>query len=163
MRSRGLATWFAVDSLVHVSPKVLRLAELLGLDVDTTVGKLTRLWAWAKLAQSETGELGRLPDAELAAIMRWKKKPETLVNALLLAGLLDRTADGGLCIHGWYELNGKSAEKARKERERKRKIPLDTITKTKTETETKTITLKEPRGESAEPSRRDSSWMNQYD
>ena len=157
MRSRGLATWFAMDSLVHVSPKVLRLSELLGLDVDTTVGKLARLWAWAKLAQNETGELGPLPDEELAGIMRWKKKPAALTEALLASGILERTTGGALCIHGWYELNGKSAEIARKERERIRKIPLDTYTKTETETNT----LKEPRGES--PPKRDSSWMKDYD
>ena len=139
MKSRGITTWFAMDSMVHVSPKVLVLAERLGLDVDTTVGKLARLWAWAKLAQNETGVIGRLPDSELAGIMRWKKKPETVTNALLESGLLERTANGELCIHGWYEVNGKSAEKARKDRERKRRIPLDTNTETETTTKTNTL------------------------
>lgn len=119
MKSRGYTTWFAVDSLIHTSPKVLDLAERLGLDIDTTVGKLTRLWAWAKMAQNEDGNIGKLPDDELAGIMRWKKKPSVLMSAMLGAGLLERSDAGDLFIHGWYEVNGKSAEKARKDRERK--------------------------------------------
>ena len=158
MRSRGLTTWFAVDCLVHVSPKVLRFAELLRLDVDTAVGKLTRLWAWAKLAQSEDGALGPLPDAELAGIMRWKKKPDDLVNALILSGLLDTSADGALYIHGWYEVNGKSAEKARRERERKRGASRDTNTETKTETKTAFSPTRTRKAEQP----RDGSWMKDY-
>lgn len=128
MRSRGVTTWFAMDSLVHVSPKVIALSQALGLDVDTTVGKLARLWAWAKLAQNETGMLGQLPDQELAGIMRWRKKPETLRAALVEAGLLERSPDGALRIHGWYAVNGRSAEKARHDRERKRGTSGDTTT-----------------------------------
>lgn len=158
MRSRGLTTWFAMDSLVHVSPKVLRLAELLDMDVDTAVGKLARLWAWAKLAQSETGALGLLPDEELAGIMRWKKKPDRLVNALILSGLLDTTPDGALSIHGWYEVNGKSAEKARKDRERKRGTSRDTETDTDTKTNT---TFSHSRAREAER-RRDDAWMDEF-
>jgi len=141
MKSRGLTTWFAVDTLVHVSPKVLFFAEDLKLDVDTAVGKLTRLWAWAKLAQNESGVIGALPDAEIAGIMRWRKKPDVLVNALIHSGLLETTDDGGLCIHGWYEANGKSAEKARRDRERKRGTSRDTETETRTNTKTETETF----------------------
>lgn len=108
-----------MDSLIHTSPKVLDLSVRLNLDIDTTVGKLARLWAWAKMAQSEDGKIGKLPDDELAGIMRWKRKPSLLMDAMLESKLLDRDAGGDLYIHGWYEVNGKSAEKARKDRERK--------------------------------------------
>ncbi|MBR3561348.1 MAG: hypothetical protein IKN81_07470 [Oscillospiraceae bacterium] len=157
MKSRGLTTWFAVDCLVHVSPKVMLFAGLLGVDVDTAVGKLTRLWAWAKMAQNESGVLGPLPDAELAGIMRWKKKPEILVDALIHSELMETTDEGALRIHGWYEANGKSAEKARKERERKRGTSRDTETNTKT----KTAFSYRRRREAEAP--RDDSWMNDYD
>ncbi len=160
MKSRGITTWFAMDSMIHVSPKVLHLAELLHLDVDTTVGKLARLWAWAKLAQNERGELGRLPDEELAGIMRWKKKPELLTRALLEAGLLERGAEGGLIIHGWYEVNGKSAEKARHDRERKRAVSRDTNTDTNTKTKTDTA-FSSCRARKAEPKDRN-AWMADY-
>lgn len=154
MKMRGLTTWFAVDSMIHLNPQVLDLSTRLGLDVDTTVGKLARLWSWAKLAQVETGELGMLPDTELAAILRWKKKPALLTEALLASGVLVRHEDGVLCLTDWYEINGKSAEKARKNRERKRRFSVDTVTKTKTKTktETETLTAKEASTEKSEPS-----------
>ena len=158
MKSRGLTTWFAMDSLVHMSPKVLFFSEYLKLDVDTAVGKLARLWAWAKLSASETGELGPLPDEELAGIMRWKKKPDMLVNALILSRLIDLEEGGVMFIHGWYEANGKSAEKARKDRERKRGTSRDT----KTNTKTKTVFSPSTRTREAETPR-DYSWMSDYD
>lgn len=159
MKSRGMTTWFAMDSLVHMSPKVLLFAEYLKLDVDTAVGKLARPWGWAKLSASETGELGPLPDEELAGIMRWKKKPDMLVKALFLSGLIDMEEGGVMFIHGWYEANGKSAEKARKDRERKRGGSRDT--ETKTNTKTKTVFSPSRAREAETP--RDDSWMNDYD
>ena len=159
MKSRGMTTWFAMDALVHMSPKVLLFAEYLKLDVDTAVGKLARLWGWAKLSASETGELGPLPDEELAGIMRWKKKPDMLVKALFLSGLIDMEEGGVMFIHGWYEANGKSAEKARKDRERKRGGSRDT--ETKTNTKTKTVFSPSRAREAETP--RDYSWMNDYD
>ena len=111
--------WVAVDCNAHTNPKIIKLADLLNLDIDATVGKLTRLWAWAKLADNENGYIGALPATEFAGIMRWNKKPQTLLNALIESGLIDGNSDGGYTLHDWYELNGKSAEKARKDRERK--------------------------------------------
>ena len=110
MKARGMTTWFAMDSMIHLSPQVLDLAARLGLDVDTTVGKLARV---------ESGDLGQIPDRELAAVLRWKKKPSELTEALLAAGVMTRTEDGSLFLPDWYETNGKSTEKARKDRERK--------------------------------------------
>ena len=95
------------------------LAERLKLDVDTAVGKLCRLWAWAKLLDIEDGNIGRLPAQEIADIMRWRKSAKTLVEAMLELRFLEQSEDGAYWIHGWYELNGKSTEKARKDRERK--------------------------------------------
>lgn len=111
-------TWFAADCCIHTNPKVLELAEHLKLDVDTLVGKLCRLWAWAKLCGNESGHIGKLPDQEIADIMRWRKSPRILVQALVDLGFLDEDATGKT-IHGWYELNGKNTEKQRHDRERK--------------------------------------------
>ena len=119
MKARGMTTWFAMDSMIHLSPQVLDLAARLGRAVDTTVGELARLWSWAKLARVESGDLGQIPDRELAAVLRWKKKPSELTEALLAAGVMTRTEDGSLFLPDWYETNGKSTEKARKDRERK--------------------------------------------
>lgn len=112
--------WVAVDCCCHTNPKVMALAELLRLDIDSTVGKLCRLWSWAKLAENEDGRIGSLPASELAAIMRWPKKPQALLDALLELNFLEQDPAGGLVLHDWYELNGKSTEKARMDRDRKR-------------------------------------------
>ncbi|MEG2383482.1 MAG: DnaD domain protein [Oscillospiraceae bacterium] len=110
--------WFAVDCNVYTHPKVLDLAQLLSIDVDTLVGKLGRLWSWAMLSGSETGEMPHMPEQEIADIMRYKKPAKKLVAAMLQCGLIDITGET-LYIHDWTELNGGFAEKKRKERERK--------------------------------------------
>lgn len=111
-------TWFALDCNIYTNPKVCQLSLKLHLDIDSTVGKLGRLWSWAKLAGNEYGYIGRLPSSEIAGIMRWTKKPDTLVDALVECRFLTRDEDGGLSLHDWYEFNGKSTEKSRKDRER---------------------------------------------
>lgn len=114
-----MVTWFGMDCNIFTNPKVLDFAGMLKLDVDTAVGKLGRLYGWAALSGNETGNISHLPAEEIAAIMRWKKKAETLVAALLRSGLLDELEDGGLGIHDWDELNGNFLQKKRKDRERK--------------------------------------------
>lgn len=112
-------TWFAMDCNVHTNPKTMRLADTLKLDVDTTIGKLSRLWAWAKSTGNETGNIGFLPDQEIADLMRWKKNPALLIKALEECGFLD-AVDGGKVLHGWGELNGDLCAKKRKDNERKK-------------------------------------------
>lgn len=119
MKSRGALTWFAVDCCIHTSQKVVQLSDDLKLDIDTVVGKITRLWAWAKTTGNENGFIGKLPDDEIAGIMRWKKKPCELISALVDNGFIDVDDGGNRWLHGWYEMNGKATEKSRNERERK--------------------------------------------
>lgn len=122
--ARSDKRWFAVDVNIHTNTKVIALADALGLDVDTAVGKLTRLYAWAEANLNETGEITGLPPREIADIMRWKKKPSILFEALMQCGFIVEFIEEGKSerqtwIAGWYEMNGKSIEKARKDRERK--------------------------------------------
>lgn len=117
---RGVITWFGMDCNIFTNPKVLRFAESVKLDVDAAVGKLGRLYGWAAQCGNETGDISHLPTGELAAIMRWRKKPSVLLDALLESGLLDRAADGRISIHHWDELNGNYMRKKRLDRERKR-------------------------------------------
>ena len=119
MKSRGALTWFSLDCCIHSSPKIVELSAQLGLDLDTTVGKLCRLYAWAKTAGNIDGFIGRLPADEIAGIMRWKQKPEKLIKTMTECGLLDESEDG-YTIHGWYEANGKSTEKSINDAMRKR-------------------------------------------
>lgn len=110
--------WIALDCNIHTNPKTLELSAVLCLDVDTTVGKLTRLWSWAAQSGNETGDITHLPSEEIAAIMRWKKKPEVLMMALVVHGFIDVTEEKRF-LHDWTELNGKMMAKKRFDRERK--------------------------------------------
>lgn len=113
-------TWFAIDCNLYTHPKMTRLSAALKTDVDTLVGKLGRLWAWAKLSGNEDGNIGQLPDQEIADIMRWKKKAGTLVSALVDCGFLE-VSETGKFLHGWAELNGEFTKKKRRDNERKKK------------------------------------------
>lgn len=110
--------WIALDCNIYTNPKTLALAEVLNLEVDTIVGKLGRLWSWAKQSGNESGDISYLPDEEIAAIMRWKKKPEILVCSLFSMGFIDITEEGRF-LHDWTELNGNLMSKMRYDRERK--------------------------------------------
>ena len=111
--------WFAMSCTIHTDPKVLALSADLKLDPDTVVGKLGRLYAWAMLAGNETGEISHLPASEIADIMRWKKKPETLLRALVDNCLIDEV-EGRKFLHSWGKYNGAQIAKRRRDTERKR-------------------------------------------
>lgn len=119
MKSRGALTWFSLDCCIHTSPKIVKLSDALGLDLDTTVGKLCRLYAWAKSSGNVNGFIGMIPADEIAGIMRYKGKAKKLVDALLDSGLMD-SSEAGMTIHGWYEANGKSTEKSARDSARHR-------------------------------------------
>jgi hypothetical protein len=104
--------------MVHTNPKILNLSTLLKTDVDTIVGKIERIWAWAKIDGNESGEITHIPPAELARIANWNKKATVFMAALIECGFIDNI-DGRLFIHEWYKINGKLIEKQRKDRERK--------------------------------------------
>ena len=111
-------TWFAIDCNLYTHPKMLKLSAALKTDVDTLVGKLGRLWAWAKLSGNEDGDISALPAQEIADIMRWKKSAPALLAALADCGFLDAEETGNF-LHGWAELNGNMTAKKRKDSERK--------------------------------------------
>lgn len=111
-------TWFAIDCNLYTHPKMIKLSLCLKTDIDTLVGKLGRLWAWAKLSGNEDGNIGQLPSQEIADIMRWKKNAGALVDALAECGFLD-VGEDGIFLHGWAELNGDMTARKRRDRERK--------------------------------------------
>ena len=115
-----MISWFGMDCNIFTNPKVIGFAARAKLDIDAAVGKLGRLYGWAAQCGNETGDISHLPGDEVAAIMRWKKKPDDLIAALVLSGLLDRSPEGGLSIHDWDELNGNFMKKKRQDRERKK-------------------------------------------
>jgi len=96
--------WVQVYSNLPHHPKIARLADELGLSsasvgMDTmAVGIVVSLWAWA-IQNAYTGDLTGITDRVIAEACRWKKKPETLVKALMAAGWIDADRH----IHDWEE------------------------------------------------------------
>ena len=93
--------WIELHDTLPDHPKVIDLSHALGLDKDAVVGKLVRLWTWA-LNNRETGIFAERDASTIAEIMRYKGKPERLIEAMKEAHLLDES-DGNLVIHDWDE------------------------------------------------------------
>ncbi len=82
--------------------KMHALAEALKLPLYGAVGIMEMLWHFAG-QQTPEGDLGRVPDRQIAAAVDWNKKPEALVTALVAVGWLDRNEKYRLIIHDWAE------------------------------------------------------------
>ncbi len=124
--------WVQVYSNLPHHPKIARLADELGLSSDSVgmdtmaVGIVVSLWAWA-IQNAYTGDLTDITDRVIAEACRWKKKPETLVKALMAAGWIDADRH----IHDWEEYSvllldaederrKKTAERVRRYRNKKK-------------------------------------------
>lgn len=110
--------WIELHDTLPDHPKVIDLADLLKLDKDAVVGKLVRLWTWA-LNSREDGFLRAKDIVTVADVMRFKGKPQRLVEALVEVQLLDQS-EGGYTIHDWDEHVAMLMEKREMKREKDR-------------------------------------------
>ena len=96
--------WIQVYSNLPQHPKTTKLADELGLASAAlnpnvlAVGLVVSLWTWA-IQNAYNGDLSGCSQRAIAEACLWKKKPETLVNALQKSGFLD--AD--MRLHDWEE------------------------------------------------------------
>lgn len=96
--------WIQVYSNLPQHPKTSRLADELGLASAAlnpnvlAVGLLVSLWTWA-IQNAYNGDLSSCSARSIAEACLWKKKPETLVNALIKTGFLDPD----MKLHDWDE------------------------------------------------------------
>lgn len=96
--------WIQVYSNLPQHKKTSRLADTLKLTsaaVDPNIvaaGILVGIWTWA-VQNAYDGDLSGCSARTIANACRWKKKPETLVRALMETGWLD--AD--MKLHDWEE------------------------------------------------------------
>ncbi len=95
-------------------PKMLRLADELGIPLPYAVGIMEMLWQFtADFAPA--GDIGKFDDTRIAAAVGWPKKPAVLIAALIecrwvdvdhldetLTGL-DETLTRKLVVHDWSE------------------------------------------------------------
>lgn len=96
--------WIQIYSNLPQHRKTSRLAEELkisGAVVDPNtiaVGLLVGLWTWA-IQNAYDGNLSECSPRTIANACQWKKKPETLVHALIKTGWLDEDMQ----LHDWEE------------------------------------------------------------
>ena len=96
--------WIELHDTLPDHDKVILVADLLKMDKDMVVGKLVRLWTWA-LNNREDGTFRKRDAETIAEIMRYKGKPQRLVDAMVESHLLD-VVEEVYVIHGWDERVG---------------------------------------------------------
>jgi len=112
--------WIESNQELGRHPKMKKLARLLSISWPEAVGYLHYLWWWA-LDFAQDGDLTKYEAGDIADAVLWQGEPTELVNALGEAGFLDKTEDGCLVIHDWFDYAGRLIEKREANRERMRK------------------------------------------
>lgn len=96
--------WIQVYSNITTHPKTSKLADELNLQsaqVNPNIiaaGMMVSLWTWA-IQNAYSGDLKDCSARTIAEACKWKKKPETFVQALITAGYLDED----MKLHDWLE------------------------------------------------------------
>lgn len=107
-------------------PKTRRAARLLGVCAPQVVGHLQFLWWWC-LSYAQEGDLSAYEPADIADAAGWEGDPDALIEALLTCGangnpgFLERSDDGVLHVHDWWDYAGKLIERRQANAERMRK------------------------------------------
>lgn len=83
-------------------PKTRALARALDCDLATARGVLVSLW-YVTATQAPQGDIGAFTNDEIAEDMGTRFDPDTLINALINTGWIDRCTEHRLVIHDWAE------------------------------------------------------------
>lgn len=110
--------WIELHQGLAQHHKLRRIKRSLGVGIAQAVGHVALFWTWA-LDAAPDGDLSAFELVDIAEQAEWEGDPDTFVEALVSAGLLDRE-DGRLVIHDWMEYAGRLVEKRRTDAERKR-------------------------------------------
>jgi len=116
--------WIKVYGDLPTHRKSVTLAAILGDPRAWTY--VVELWLWVSRHAPE-GDLGKMPDAAVAAVSGWRGDAFAFVNALRVAGFLDETR-----VHGWHEHNGahfrkQAADKVRNERKKSDPVVTENV------------------------------------
>lgn len=98
--------WIKMRTDLASDPAVVMIAEKLGIEEDTVVGKLHRLWSWAD-KHTVSGTLKHVTLASLNRIVC----AQNFCELLIVAKWLRCDDDGSICIPNFTRHNGKSAKK----------------------------------------------------
>lgn len=91
-------------------PKTYALANALGVEVWAAAGLLECLWHFTA-RYSPRGDIGRWPDARIAADVGWKGDPASLVSLLTRCGWLDPHPLYRVVVHDWHDHADNSVKK----------------------------------------------------
>jgi len=83
-------------------PKILLLAELLGIDRCYALGIVEALWHWSSRYAID-GELTKWSPKAIVCGVGYSGEADQLIESLVQSGLLDRTSDGRTGIHDVHE------------------------------------------------------------
>lgn len=81
-------------------PKMKRLARELSISRHEATGIMVDLWEWAGDYATD-GAIGRHDNYAIADGVEYQGDADSLVEALVKSGWVDRCADHRLCIHDW--------------------------------------------------------------
>lgn len=101
--------WIESHQELGRHPKTRKLARALGISLPATVGHLHYLWWWA-LDFAQNGDISRYDAEELAEAALWEGDPAAFVEALTLAGFVDRATSR---LHDWDQYVGKLLDRRR--------------------------------------------------
>jgi hypothetical protein len=107
--------WIESHQELRDHPKTKKAARLLGIHVAQVLGHLHCLWWWC-LDHAQDGDLTGYDTEEIADAAAWDGEGD-LIAAFLTCGksgkpgFLERTDDGELLVHDWYEYAGKLMDK----------------------------------------------------
>src|SRR5262252_9271846 len=97
--------WIKARVSLHDQPEVLGLARRVGIDVDSVVGKLLRVWSWAD-GVTKDGRIEHVDETDVDRIARQDGFAAAMIAVdWLVAG------DSGVTIPKFDRHNGKSAKR----------------------------------------------------
>jgi hypothetical protein len=110
--------WIESHQELRGHPKLELCAELLGIPEVHLAGHLHYLWYWA-MDYAQEGDITKYKAVQIAKAAGWTGDAERFVSALVgcgadgQPGFLERTDDGQLLIHDWFEYGGRLIEMRR--------------------------------------------------
>lgn len=116
--------WIESHQELRNHPKTKKAARLLRINEAQVIGHLHFLWWWA-IDHAPDGDISDYDVEEIIDAAGWTGKQDWIAAMLDCGkagapGFLDRTADGSLLIHDWWQYAGKLITKREQNAERVR-------------------------------------------
>ncbi len=114
-------------------PKTKRLKRMLKTSLPATIGHLQCLWWWV-MDYAPNGDLSKFNAGDIAEGAEWEGDEDVFLDALLTCnigeggfGFLEKTTDGKLIVHDWWQYGGKLIVKRWTDAFRKRTSRTPTV------------------------------------